>query len=73
MTCVVKAASSGSVSSALTRTFMAFQIAQPRPRAQVAESTGSRSLKMRQLSPTGTSKRWSCHKLDHPRLSCRNR
>jgi hypothetical protein len=40
MTCAVKAASSGSWSSASTRTFMAYQIAQPRPRAQVAESTG---------------------------------
>ena len=51
MTFMVKAASCGSVLRPPTRTFMAFQIAQPRPRTQVAESTGSRSLKTRLLVP----------------------
>ena len=51
ITVIVNSASLGLVSSSRTRTIIAFQIAQPRPRTHVASSAGSRSLNTRWLSP----------------------
>ena len=51
MTCLVYFASSGSSLSAPTSTIADFHSTQPRPRTQVASSTGSPALNVARLSP----------------------